>query len=261
MELLILLLAWSYSPLLSLTDDLDFSNASLNNKDRWSLRFSFLNLYFGEYLIQIITFNLSEKQPDLYRITNLSDFSNFIISQDKINHLESDLFTHMNHLTEEELLVEKEALQRQLSDDDNRMNLAFNKINIYTTIILGGVPILLTVLNEKIVKFIQNSFFTDKIASIVFILLIYFVSNLVIIILQFISILGFQKSRFSDLKNSNNKKETINWQIYYDWQVKRRKVYLFVSLLKIFQDWFIIIYILNEGNNEKTYSKYLCNKY
>lgn len=167
----------------------------------------------------------------------------------------------MNHLTEEELLVEKEALQRQLSDDDNRMNLAFNKINIYTTIILGGVPILLTVLNEKIVKFIQNSFFTDKIASIVFILLIYFVSNLVIIILQFISILGFQKSRFSDLKNSNNKKETINWQIYYDWQVKRRKVYLFVSLLKIFQDWFIIIYILNEGNNEKTYSKYLCNKY
>lgn len=83
----ILLLAWSYSPLLSLTDDLDFSNASLNNKDRWSLRFSFLNLYFGEYLIQIITFNLSEKQPDLYRITKLSDFSNFIISQDKINHL------------------------------------------------------------------------------------------------------------------------------------------------------------------------------
>lgn len=240
----ILLLAWSYSPLLSLTDDSDFSNVNLNNKDKWNLRFSFFNIYFGEYLIQIFTFNISEKQPDLYRIIKLSDFSNFIMPKDKIDNLKINLFDHMNHLTEEELLVEREALMRQLSDEDNRMNLAFNKINIYTTIVLGGVPILLTVLNERIVKFIQNSFFTDKIASITFILLIYFVGNLMIIILQFISIRGFQKSRFSDLKNSDNKKETLNWQIYYDWQVKRKKVDLFVTLLKIFQDWFIIIMIL-----------------
>ena len=40
----ILLLVWSYSPLLSLTDDSDFSNINLNNKDKWSLRFSFFNI-------------------------------------------------------------------------------------------------------------------------------------------------------------------------------------------------------------------------
>lgn len=240
----ILLLVWSYLPLFALTDELDFSNASLEHKNKWKLRFSCLNIYFGEYLIQLLTFCISEKKLNLYKITKLSNFPNFDMSETKTLDLKKQFFEHMDNLSENELLIEKEALLRQLSDEDERMNLAFNKINMYTTIILGGVPILLTILSGKISLFIQNVFLKLLPQSIVFLLLIYFTGNLIIIILQFITIRGIRKSKFSELKNSDNKEETLNWQIYYDWQIKKRKVNLFISLLKIFQNWFVISLIL-----------------
>lgn len=240
----IFLLLWSYSPLTALTDDSNFSNASLNGKNKHELRFSCFNIYFGEYLIQILTFYIPERQLNLYKIAKLSDHSNFDISQEKAENLKEKLYEHMSSLSEDDLLVEKEALLRQLSDEDNRMATVFNKINMYTTIILGGVPILLTILSDKIALFVQNFCHKSIFESIIFLLLIYFVGNIMIIILQFITIRGYPKSRFSDLKESKNRKETINWQVYYDWQIKKRKADLYVSFLQIIQNWFIIVLLL-----------------
>lgn len=88
------------------------------------------------------------KQPGekviLFLIKRLSEIDAFVLSEEKVNQLETNYKSHYSSLTETEQNIEKEALLRHLSDQQSKIETSYNKINAFTTIIVAIIPIAIT---------------------------------------------------------------------------------------------------------------------
>ena len=72
----------------------------------------------------------------LFRVKQLSDMGAFDITDEKANQLETDYKDHYDLLTDEiDKEIEKESLLRHLSDEQSRVDISYNKMNAFTTII------------------------------------------------------------------------------------------------------------------------------
>ena len=230
----------AYLPIFSLTDDLGFltNNRGFDQPHKYYL--SLINILFGERKMQFLSIPI--KQPGekviLFRIKRLSEIDAFVLSEEKVNQLETNYKSHYSSLTEAEQNIEKEALLRHLSDQQSRIETSYNKINAFTTIIVAIIPIAITFIDWDTIKSM------GVIDMIVFILLIYANVNLCAWIFQAINVRAFAASTVGDLKNSDEKAKEQNWQIYYDWQQTKRKADMFVTFVMYTKVWILAVIIL-----------------
>ena len=139
----IILFIWAYIPFFALTDDLGFLTANPNAAQH-EYYLSIISLLFGEKKLQF--FSIPIKQPGKgiiwFRIKRLSDMDAFNLTNTKANQLESDYKNHYDSLTEDvDKDIEKEALLRHLSDEQSRVDISYNKMNAFTTIIVAVIPL------------------------------------------------------------------------------------------------------------------------
>lgn len=236
----VLLNIWAYFPVLALTDDVGFLTSEHNSDQTHRYYFSMISILFGGKKIQIISIPIkqSEKKIIPFQIKNFSDMNNFTISNEKVKQLEKDYKRHFKLLNKVDRGIEKEALLRHLSEQKSRIEISYNKINAFTTIIVALIPIAIAFIDWNTIQSL------DVIGMLTFILLIYAIVNLCAWIFQAINVRTFMMSSFKDLKESENKTKEQNWQIYYDWQQMRRKADMYVSFVKYIKVWIISVIIL-----------------
>ena len=253
----------AYLPVFSLTDDLGFLTGNRGSNQPHKYYLSLISILFGERKIQLLSIPI--KQPGekaiLFRIKRLSEIDAFVLSEEKANQLETNYKSHYNSLHETEQNIEKEALLRQLSDQQSRIDTSYNKINAFTTIIVAIIPIAVTFIDWDTIKSMS------VIGMTIFILLIYANVNLCAWIFQAINVRGFSASSFRDLKNSNEKAQEQNWQIYYDWQQTKRKADMFVTFVMYTKVWILAVIVLtiifsmglpfNKKNNVNTVNNHV----
>ena len=231
---------WAYIPVFALTDDSGFLTAD-RNISQHEYYFSVISLLFGEKKIQFLSFPIKQpgKKIVWFRVKKLSDMDRFKLTEAKANELETKYKEHYDSLgkdTDKE--IEKEALLRHLSDEQTRVDISYNKMNAFTTIILAVIPIAITLVNWDTI------FSLNLLGIFIFAWLIYANVNLCAWIFQVINVRGFMASSFGDLKNSLDKGKEQNWQIYYDWQQSKRKADMYVSFVMHTKVWIIIVIIL-----------------
>ena len=231
---------WAYLPILALTDDLGYLTANPGSKEH-KYYFSLISILFGEKKYQFISFPI--KQPNekikLFRVKRLSEINSFELSEEKAEELVSKYKEHYDGLEEErDSEIEKEALLQHLASQQSRIDISYNKINAFTTIIVAVIPLAITFINGEILVSL-NIF-----GKIILGLTIYATVNLCAWIFQAISVRGYMASTFKDLKESEKKARERNCQIYYDWQQTRRKADMFVSFVQYTKNWLIAVIIL-----------------
>lgn len=234
------LFIWAYTPVFALTDDLGFLTANKGDEEH-EYYFSIISILFGEKKIQFFSFPIKqpEKKMILFRVKQLSDMGVFDITDEKANQLETDYKDHYDLLTDEiDKEIEKESLLRHLSDEQSRVDISYNKMNAFTTIIVAVIPIAIALANWDTI------FSLNLLEIFIFIWLIYANVNLCAWIFQAINVRGFKASSFGDLKNNSNKRREQNWQIYYDWQQSRRKADMYVSFVMHTKIWIVTVIIL-----------------
>lgn len=235
----ILLGIWAYLPIFALTDDLGFLTANLGSQQH-KYYFSLISILLGEKKIQFVSIPIKQSGEKLilFRVKQLSKMDVFALSEEKKNELKRNYKEHFDSLRKKERTIEKEALLRQLSDQQSRIDTSYNKINAFTTIIVAIIPLA--------VAFIDKEMLTQLniLGKAIFILLIYANINLCTWIFQAIKVRGYETSSFRDLKESADKEKEQNWQIYYDWQQTRRKADMFVSFVIYVKHWIVVVILL-----------------
>lgn len=233
-----ILTIWAHFPILALTDDEGFIMG--RDLKRMKLRFSLINILLGEVQIQFLSFLISggQKKINWIRVVRMSEMVNFKISNEKIAELEQNYRDHYNSLDVIDAGIEKDALLRRLSDAKFRIDISYSKINVYTSITLVVVPIIIPFIDWSSVKDLSG------LEIVVLSFLIYAIINLCFWLFQSIRVRGFPTSTFKSLKESENKSQEQNWQIYFDWQQSNKKADMFVSFVSYIQEWIIGILIL-----------------
>lgn len=234
------LFIWAYIPIFALTDDLSFLAAN-KGATQHEYYFSIISILFGEKKIQFFSFPIKQpgKKMIWFRIKKLSDMDAFNLTTVKANQLKIGYTKHYDELsTDIDKDIEKEALLRHLSDEQSRVDVSYNKINAFTTIIVTVIPIAIALVNWDTI-FSLNLF-----GIFIVVWLIYANINLCAWIFQAINVRGFMASTFGDLKKSTEKQKEQTWQIYYDWQQSKRKADMYVSFVMNTKIWIITVIIL-----------------
>ena len=234
-----LLKMWAYFPVFALTDDLGFLTPNPDSMQH-KYYFSLISILFGEKKFQLISFPIMQANEKvvLFRVKQLSKMEAFAFSEVKENELRAKYKMHYKSLRDEDIKIEKEELLRHLSDQQSRIDTSYNKINAFTTIIVAVIPIAIAFIDRETIISL------NILEKAIFILLVYAIVNLCAWIFQATNVRGFMRSSFKDLKESNNKTEEQNWQIYYDWQQTKRNADMFVSFVKYIKGWIIAVIIL-----------------
>lgn len=236
----IILWIWSHLPIVSLSDDENFATLKLEKIKNRSVhfRFSLLNLMLGDRIIYIITYDVKERKPKLMHFLCLENMDGILLTDEKIEGIQDRFREHIKFLQDDELEVEKESLCYHIQTEEQRISTSMDKLNIYATIILTIIPLILAILDLK--KIITLSF--PLLIGVI--LLIYALINICFYVFGAIKIQGIKKSTFGDLRSSETKKREILVQYQYDWQQLKYKAQLFVSFVLNLQEWVIAILVL-----------------
>lgn len=236
----ILLWAWSHSPIFCLSYDDNFANLNCDiiKKHKNKLRISMFNLMLGNCILYLITLDIKNRKFKFYHILFLNEVDGLYLSAEKIDEIQGRYKEHIQNLSKEELEIEKEKLIYHIQNENSRIDISINKINIYTTVILTVAPLVLAIVNLKeVIKL--------SLPMIVCVVLIaYSLLNICIYIFNAVKVNGISKSSFADLRLSQEKDKFILIQYQYDWQQLKYKATLFVSFVINIQEWFILMFIL-----------------
>lgn len=236
-----ILWAWSHFPILCLSDDENFATLKYQNLKfkRANLRFSLLNIMLGDYILYIVTFNLKDRKLELIHILCLENMDGILLTDKKINCIQNKYRTHLQNLSESELEIEKESLCYRIQNEEQRISTSIDKLNIYATIILTVLPLILAILDLR-------KIFTLSVPLLLGVILItYSLINICIYLFRTIKVRGIMKSSFKDLRSSKEKDKKIILQYQYDWQQLRYKAQLFVSFVLNLQEWVVLILFLS----------------
>lgn len=239
----ILFIIWAYSPVFALTDDYAFLVRSFEKNVEHKYYFSIISFLLGEKKIQLFSFPIGRKDNriEVFRIIKLSKNLAFNISESDMEEKVNSYKNHLSSLKQNETDVEKESLLRHLSDEKERIQTSYNKINAFTSIILTVIPLAIAFIE-------MNSIVEGGFDSWIFFgALIYGYVNLCAWIFQAAAVRSFSVSSFKDLKISENKEREYNCQIYYDWQQTKRKADMYVSFVKYTKNWIIVVIVLTVG--------------
>lgn len=235
----IILWMWSHFPIFSLSDDANFATLEMKNKNKIHLRFSILNVMLGDIILYFITVNIKERKFELMHKISLQNTQGILLTDEKISEIQERYKDHLNSINQGDWDIEKESLCYRIQIEEQRINSSIEKINIYATIILTVLPLLLAIIDFR-------KIFTLSIPlAINIIFILYALINICIYVFRAIKVRGIYRSTFKDLRESGNRGKEILIQYQYDWQQLKYKAQLFVSFVLNLQEWVIAILILS----------------
>ena len=148
---------------------------------------------------------------------------------------------HIAKLLDDDLEIEKEKLLYHIEREEQRISTSVDKINIYATIILTVIPIVVALIDFGSIKDLPI------VLQVMICIAVYSLLNICIYIFRTIKVHGIKKSSFSDLRESSDRKKEIVMQYQYDWQQLKYKAQLFVSFVLNLQEWVVVLLILTVG--------------
>ena len=240
---LILLIA-SWLPVFSLTEDEKYGELKIDNSiavrsQLRTWRLSLFQIMLGAYKFYILTLsrtydNNTNKvlyHPKLFKLISLKKI--FDKNDHHIEQIYNDYYMRLNNskMTEDRLEKEKESLCYHIEVENSRLE----KSDIYTTVLLTALPILLGISFDSILLLFK----TNMIYKAFFIISAYFVMNIVLYLFQYIKVGKYNMSRFSTLKEEQDENLTqrLVSQYYYDYQSLKNKANFFVSYVLNIQKW------------------------
>lgn len=244
---LILLIA-SWLPVFSLTEDEKYGELKIDNSiavrsQLRTWRLSLFQIMLGAYKFYILTLsrtydNNTNKvlyHPKLFKLISLKKI--FDKNDHHIEQIYNDYYMHLNNSTiiEERLGKEKESLCYHIEYENSRIEKSDNKVNVYATIVLTLLPILLGISFDSILLLLK----INLIYKAIFIISAYFAMNIVLYLFQYIKVEKYNMSRFSTLKEEQDENLTqrLVSQYYYDYQSLKNKANFFVSYVLNIQKW------------------------
>jgi hypothetical protein len=247
---------FSRSPLFSITLDDRFHEISTKDYKNDELRMSILSLGLGVRKLYFFTFKKYEGFS-FFKIIRLKDIQ--VIPSDKdVQDKAKDYAIHIKTKQQEDIEVEKEFLQYRINQEENKKDTALSKINNYIAI----VSILVPLFASNVIQAYSQIEFKNKV-----ILLIgtgYTLINTILYILEFLKVKSFTRSRFCDIKNSNEHNNKIAESYYADWYSMKSESTSYVGFvtnveryLKFVVAFTLCILVLGNFNSifkEKVYS-------
>lgn len=244
---LILLIA-SWLPVFSLTEDEKYGELKIDNSiavrsQLRTWRLSLFQIMLGAYKFYILTLsrtydNNTNKvlyHPKLFKLISLKKI--FDKNNHHIEQIYNDYYMRLNNSTiiEERLGKEKESLCYHIEYENSRIEKSDNKVNVYATIVLTLLPILLGISFDSILLLLK----INLIYKAIFIISAYFAMNIVLYLFQYIKVGKYNMSRFSTLKEEQDENLTqrLVSQYYYDYQSLKNKANFFVSYVLNIQKW------------------------
>ena len=230
----------SHSPLLCFSDDDNFATIDFEKlkKKKCHMRVSIINIMFGDSILYLITFDIKRKKFEPYKLLNLKEMEGILLTEEHIYEIQGRFRQHIIELTDEELAVEKEKLCYLIENENQRISSSVNKINIYATIILTVLPLMLAIIDLKVIITLHSTLILG------IILMVYSLINICVYVFSAVKVQGISKSTFNDLRESQEKNKKIVVQYQYDWQQLRKKAQLFVSYVLNLQEWVNLIIVL-----------------
>lgn len=244
---LILLIA-SWLPAFSLTKDENYGEIEIDNSvavrsqlKTW--RLSLFQIMFGAYKLYILTLSRTYDDntnkvlyhPKLFKLISLKKI--FDKNDHHIEQIYNDYYMRLNNskMTEDRLEKEKESLCYHIEYENSRIEKSDNKVNVYATIVLTLLPILLGISFDSILLLLK----INLIYKAIFIISAYFAMNIVLYLFQYIKVGKYNMSRFSTLKEEQDENLTqrLVSQYYYDYQSLKNKANFFVSYVLNIQKW------------------------
>ncbi|EPB8149385.1 hypothetical protein ACRTAH_002634 [Clostridium perfringens] len=240
----------SYSPVLCFSDDEKFGTNEFGIDNFFKrIRISLFSIYLGAYKFYFISFKKISKSKFKFKFNfiyklNLNDYNEFTeeIKTRVGEKQEEYLNDNMNNYIE----LDKEFILHLFENENNRKNIAYGKINTYTTIVLAMIPIILVFFKPQM--FIN----TNIIIKVLIVLLLYVLSNFTLLLLQVNKVRGYYRTRYCDFKKSILKKKEIIKSYYFDWQSLRyetENIVSFVRNIEVYIRGAIVISILISGLN------------
>ena len=237
----IFLWIWSHCPVICLSDDDYFATLKFDNIRNAHLRFSILNIMLGDSIIYVFSYDIKERKISFIKILRLTDIDGNILEDEKIDQVQNRFRMHIAELSDDDLEIEKEKLLYHIEREEQRISTSVDKINIYATIILTVIPIVMALIDFGSVKDLPIVW------QVMICIAAYGLLNICIYIFRTIKVRGIKKSSFSDLRESSNRKKEIVVQYQYDWQQLKYKAQLFVSFVLNLQEWVVVLLILTVG--------------
>lgn len=215
----------SYSPILCISDDDNFGTNEKGIEDyKKRLRISLFSIYFGAYKYYFLSLRIKDNNIKVnikYRI----DLFNLIqFTKDDVKRLKTKQRDYLANNTNVE--EDKDFLIYLIENQKDRKNNSNNKINIYTTILLALIPMIIIFYDTE--QFIQGSIITKALT----IILLYIMVNIGSLILQVSKVSEYHRESYADLKKSDDKAKHIIMSYYLDYQHIKYEADRLVSFVK-----------------------------
>lgn len=228
----------------ALTSDSNFGTIELNldkpignQLKKW--RLSLIQIMWGTKKFYICSFNrdfddTSDKAKYTFKFFKCISLDELFNKNDHIKQIYDEYFTRLCSLSDEEKLSsEKESLCYHLESEKNRIDKSDNKINIYTTIALTVLPIIVSLKYDSILLLMKTNIFL----MLLFSLVLYYIFNFLAYLYHYIKVGSYNMSSFKDLKDEEQYyKEKLVAQYYFDYQSLKNKAEIFVSYVKNIQE-------------------------
>jgi hypothetical protein len=236
----------SFSPILSITNDKYFgTNEELYIKNFRvvnGLRLSFFNIHLGKNKIYILTYLFDNLEPKKFNFVKFLDLDNMFFSNNYDSVIDEKAIEYQNHfisLDEEQRKIELEFIKYKLNTERERIDGAKSKINLYTSILLVIIPIILV--------FYKPTTGNTPFQLLLKILLFLSTLNMTFYIYNNIYVKPLVMSNFKDLKTAEadaKVAQNVN-NYYFDWQVLIKKADLDVSYISNIQRCIVGIVLLS----------------
>ena len=230
---------FSRSPICSITLDKQFHNISANNFNPTDLRISIFSLGLGIKKIYMFTWKYNEKFS-LIKVLDLNDI-NKLPSNEEIRVKTNLYHEFIKDMESTDIESEIDFLKYKITQAENTKNLTISKANNYTTVMLVLITLILTITPNNINKMNINF------KLLIGIIIVYNLINIVIYLLEFYKVRSFNRSKFSDLKQSDKHLNKLAESYYADWYSIKGEASFFVTYVvnvERYLKYFILLLII-----------------
>lgn len=236
----------SHIPVCTFSKDENYGTAQwddFESEGKRKFRLSLFSICLGDSIWYFITYRFDEKKFSICYQLKLEECVEKSLNSKPLDDKIKRFSRHLQLLSENEIAIEKESLINRLKYEEDRISSSISKINMYNSILLAFLTIVVPIGLTKYTVYDISMF-----QLIIFALLCFTIFNLVMLVLSGMKVRAYYRSSFIDLKNSWQKSIEVILQYYYDWQQTQYKAIFFVSLVKNIEEWmvcFVIIVILS----------------
>lgn len=219
----------AHSPILTLSDDGNYTNLVLPFCKNKSIRLSLFSLYLGEYAFFILSWNISEKKISVVKKLKMSDLPTF---NDNVQiKQECSLFdNHVDSICERGnannyIQAEKDFLSKEIDSQINRIARSDSKISIYSAILLA--------LTTLLWKDVYESFCASNIVGRIMLgIIVYYFANICLLAIQHIGVQSIKQFSFSAMADYNGNLDSfLLKKMFYNFVYKKNLARLMVSTL------------------------------